>query len=248
MKVSIITACFNNEKTIKDTLLSVSSQTYSNIEHIIIDGASTDNTLNIIKKYKTAFTKVISGKDKGMYDAINKGLKLATGDIIGLLHSDDELYSNDTITQIAKEFKKDNNTGLLYANGIFVKPEATHKVIRNWISKEFKPWKIYFGWVPLHTTMYLSKEAVEVLGFYDTNYQIASDYEYTLRALTNKRINIKYLNRYVVRMKMGGASTSLNNQYKKSKEDFLIMRGYKLPAIFTLTFKILRKIPQFINK
>ena len=248
LKITIITACYNNEKSIEDTLKSVAEQTYNNIEHIVIDGASTDNTINIINKYKIGNTIIVSEPDLGMYYAVNKGLKMATGDIIGLLHSDDKLYSSNTLSDIVNEFKNDNNIGLLFANGLFVEVNDTTKIVRNWISKEFKRWKIYFGWVPLHTTMYFSSKALKQLGYYKTEYRIASDYEYTLRALTNKTINKKYLNSYVVRMKMGGASTSFKNQYKKSKEDFLIMREYKLFAVFVLSFKILRKIPQFIFK
>jgi glycosyltransferase len=258
-KITLITACYNNAQTILASLISVQQQTYANIEHIIIDGASTDGTLEIIQSHISCLpdrqahltshisVKFISEPDKGMYDAINKGLKLATGDIIGLLHSDDELFEPTTIEKIVKAFEQ-VKPGLLFANGLFVHAENTHNVVRNWLSKAFKPYKIYFGWVPLHTTMYFSREAFEKLGLYDTNYRIASDYEYSLRALKHSNIPKFYLNTYVVRMKMGGASTSFNNQYRKSKEDFMIMRNYHLPAALTLAFKILRKIPQFFLK
>jgi len=247
MKITLITVCFNNEKTIADTLKSVKEQTYNNIEHIIIDGASKDRTLEIIEFFKNDKTIVVSEPDKGMYDAINKGLKLATGDIIGLLHSDDELYTSDTIQQIVENFEK-SKADWLFGDGIFVNDENTEKVVRNWISKPYKKWKLWLGWVPLHTTMYFSKKSVALLGLYNLNYRIASDYEYTLRALTNKSLTVHYTGLYHVRMKMGGTSTSLKNQIPKSKEDFLIMWKYKFPAPITLTFKILRKIPQFLKR
>lgn len=245
-KISLITACYNNAETIADTLISVFNQTYSNIEHIIIDGASTDGTLKVIAHLKNEKTILVSEPDNGMYDAINKGLKLATGDIIGLLHSDDELFESNTLEKIAHAFEQEK-PGLLFANGLFVNAENTQRVVRKWISKTFKPYKIYFGWVPLHTTMYFSREAYNLMGLYDTHYRIASDYEYTLRALKYKNLKKFYLNQYVIRMKMGGASTSFRNQFKKSKEDFIIMRYYRLPAFLTLLFKILRKIPQFLR-
>lgn len=242
LKTTLITACYNNEKTIADTLKSVSEQTHNNIEHIIIDGASTDNTLKIIDRYKQPFTKVVSEPDNGMYDAINKGIKLATGDIIGLLHSDDELFDKNTLEKIANSFQKEK-CDLLFANGIFV--NNNNKIIRNWITKEYKPAKLYFGWVPLHTTMYFTKNTIQKTGFYNTKYKIASDYEYTLRVFKRDDIKTFYLNAYVMRMKMGGKSTSIKNQFAKSKEDFLIMQRYNLPSFFTLTFKILRKTLQF---
>lgn len=250
-KVSLITVCYNNESSIAATLKSVAKQSYNNIEHIIVDGASTDSTLKIIedelKKRKSSIVStVISEPDNGMYEAINKGLNLASGDIVGLLHSDDELYDENTVQTIVDKFITKSNIGLLFANGLFVDSHNPKKVIRNWISREFKSWKIFFGWVPLHTTMYFKKEVVEELGMYETKYAIASDYEYTLRALRNTSIKKYYLNSYIVRMKMGGKSTSMKNQYHKSKEDFTIMRQYKLPAFLTLAFKILRKVPQFI--
>ncbi len=247
MKVTIITVCYNNEITITETLKSVAGQTYPNIEHIIIDGASTDGTLNIINSSKGLNTIVLSEPDNGMYDAINKGLKLATGNIIGLLHSDDELYAPNTIEQIVKHFQQ-SKAHWVYGDGIFVDSNNTNEVIRNWISNPFKKWKLWFGWVPLHTTMYFTKDAISQLGTYNTQYRIASDYEYTLRALTNHNLKVHYTGFYHVRMQMGGTSTSLKYQFPKSKEDFMIMLRYSLPAPFTLACKILRKIPQFFKK
>jgi glycosyltransferase involved in cell wall biosynthesis len=247
MKITLITVCFNNKNTIGQTIRSVQSQTYVNIEHLIIDGASTDGTLDEIQRLKNEKTVVISEPDQGMYDAINKGLKRATGDIIGLLHSDDELYASDTLEQIVKHFQQ-SKADWVYGNGIFVDEVFTNQIIRNWISKPYKKWKIWVGWVPLHTSMYFTNDAFNQLGYYDLRYRIASDYEYSLRAITNLKLKVHYTGLYHVRMKMGGTSTSLKYQYPKSKEDFLIMLRYGLPAPFTLACKILRKIPQFFKK
>ena len=213
MKVTLITACFNNKNTIGSTIRSVQSQTYADIEHIIVDGSSTDGTLELLYQLKNETTQVITEPDKGMYDAINKGLNLATGDIIGLLHSDDELYANNTIEQIVNHFAQ-SQADWVYGNGIYVDSTNTNLIIRNWISKPFKRWKLWFGWVPLHTTMYFNKAAVKLLGLYDLRYRIASDYEYTLRALTSSKLKVHYTGFYHVRMKMGGTSTSLQNQKK----------------------------------
>ncbi len=246
MKVTLITVCYNNKTTIGQTITSVQGQTYPNIEHLIIDGASTDGTLEVINQLKNPHTVVISEPDNGMYHAINKGLNRASGHIIGLLHSDDELYAPNTIEQIVAHFEQ-SQAHWVFGNGLFVHYQNPHQIIRNWISNPYKKWKVWLGWVPLHTTMYFTREAVQQLGDYDTRYRIASDYEYTLRALKNRSLTVHYTGLYHVKMKMGGTSTSLKNQYPKSKEDFLIMLRYQLPAPFTLACKILRKIPQFFR-
>ena len=165
MKVSIITSCFNREATIKDAIESVISQNYPDIEYIVIDGASNDKSIEIIKQYQQHIAKFISEKDKGMYEAINKGIKQATGDIIGLVHSDDFLYSKDTITHIVQQFER-TGADLIYGNGLFVDFYNTNKIIRNWKSGVYSKKKIRYGWLPLHPTVYIKKDCFQQLGRY----------------------------------------------------------------------------------
>jgi len=243
MKISIITATYNSADTISACIDSLAVQSYADIEHIIIDGNSIDNTLDKIYKKKQNVI-VLSEPDKGMYSAINKGLRLATGDIIGLLHSDDEVHNEAVISTIANFFQT-NQYDVIYANGIFVNRSNPSKVIRNWISGKYSQYKLYFGWIPLHTTLYMRKSVLEKVGYYNEEFKIAGDYDYTLRLFKTPNLKIGYLNQYTVRMKMGGASTSIATQFIKSKEDLAIIKEYKLWGILTLAFKIVRKIPQF---
>ena len=182
MKVSIITSCFNREATIKDAIESVISQNYPDIEYIVIDGASNDKSIEIIKQYQQHIAKFISEKDKGMYEAINKGIKQATGDIIGLVHSDDFLYSKDTITHIVQQFER-TGADLIYGNGLFVDFYNTNKIIRNWKSGVYSKKKIRYGWLPLHPTVYIKKDCFQQLGLYDESFKIAADSDLLIRYL-----------------------------------------------------------------
>ena len=166
MKVSIITSCFNRESTIGQAIESVLAQDYPEIEYIVIDGASTDRSLQIINQYKNQISRIISEPDKGMYEGINKGIKIATGDIIGLLHSDDFLYANDTISKIVQAFQM-SNADFTYGNGLFVDHRNTKKIIRNWIGGTYSKWKVKHGWLPLHPTCYIRKTCINQLGLYD---------------------------------------------------------------------------------
>lgn len=245
MKVSIITIVYNNHSTIADCIQSVQQQTYYNIEHIVIDGGSTDGTQEEIAPYRDRLAYYISEKDEGLYDALNKGIKVATGDIVGILHSDDLFYEPDTIQRIVGTFKK-SYTDIVYAHGLYVERNNTDKVTRIYPSKPFRRRYLLFGWVPLHTTIYVRRELFSKYGLYDTQYQIAGDYEITLRWLTNKSIKTTYLNHFVVKMRMGGKSTTASLQKKKSTEDLHIINLYKLQGAYTLGCKIARKIPQYI--
>lgn len=245
MKVSIITIVYNNREFIADCIRSVQSQTYNKVEHIVIDGGSTDGTQQEIEPFKDQLAYYISEKDKGLYDGLNKGIKQATGDIIGILHSDDMFYEPDTIQRIVDKYKK-TNADIVYAHGLYVERQNTDKVKRIYPSKPFRSRYLLFGWVPLHTTIYVRRELFSKYGLYDTQYQIAGDYEITLRWLTNKKIRSTYLNHFVVKMRMGGKSTTASLQKKKSTEDLHIINKYKLHGAYTLGFKIARKIPQYI--
>ena len=182
MKVSIITSCFNRAATIRDAIESVLAQDYNAIEFIVVDGASTDGSLEIIREYEGRISTIISEPDHGMYEAINKGIRVATGDVIGLLHSDDFFYDNGVISRIV-EHMKTTRADFLYGDGLFVNPDNTDKVVRNWIGGDYRLWKVRHGWLPLHPTCYIRREVMMRLGLYNESYKIAADSELLVRYL-----------------------------------------------------------------
>lgn len=245
MKISIITIVFNRQYCIADCIQSVLDQTYEDVEHLVIDGGSTDGTQQEIASYKDKIAFYISEKDRGIFDALNKGIRNATGDIIGILNSDDFFCSPNTITNIAKAFKQ-SGADLVYAKGLFVDKKNTGKIKRMYSSKPFQKSFLLYGWIPLHTTIFVRREVFTKYGLYDSGYTIASDYEISLRWFQNDDIQKFFLNEWVVKMRLGGLSTSARLQIKKSKEDLRIIRRYRLNGFFTLACKIGRKIPQYI--
>lgn len=245
MKISIITIVYNNADCITYCIESLLAQDYSNIEHIIIDGGSTDGTQDKIKPYISQLGYYISEKDNGLYNALNKGIQKATGDVIGILHSDDLLYDQNSLQNIANCFDQ-INADLVYAKGKYVLRNDPNIVKRIYPSKPFKNRFLYFGWIPLHTTIFVKKEVFKKFGLYEEGYSIASDYEISLRWFTNKDIKKVFLNEWVVKMRLGGKSTSANLQKKKSKEDLEIIGKYNLWGWFTLGCKIGRKVPQYL--
>lgn len=246
MKVSIITSCFNREKTIAQAIESVLEQDYPQIEYIIVDGASTDGSLSVIERYADRIDKIISEPDKGMYEAINKGIRAATGDIIGLLHSDDFLFSPHTISWIVEKFKE-TNADFVYGNGLYVDAEHTNKVVRNWIGGTYNKWKVRHGWLPLHPTCYIRRECFEKYGLYDESYQIAADSDFLVRYLYEADLKVAYLDKYIVRMRMGGLSTDCKRRKTMWDEDIRMYRKHGFPAIPTKLMKMAWKIPQFIS-
>lgn len=246
MKVSIITTCFNRELTIGDAILSVLSQTYSDIEYIIVDGASEDGSLSVINQYKDRVSTIVSESDKGMYEGINKGIRMATGDIIGLMHSDDLFYSNDTISHIVDEFER-TGADLVYGNGLFVDFENTEKVIRNWISGVYTKRKMRRGWLPLHPTVYIKCSCLTRLGLYDESFKIAADSDFLVRYMYDGDLVISYMNEYIVRMRMGGLSTDPKKMKRKWAEDIKLYRNHGFSPYWALCCKILSKVPQFIS-
>lgn len=246
MKISIITSCFNREATIAQAIESVLVQDYPNIEYIVIDGASTDNSLKIINKYKDKIATIISEPDKGMYEALNKGIRLTTGDIIGLVHSDDFLFAKDTISKMVVAFQK-TNADFIYGNGIFVDSQNTNKVIRNWISGNYSKWKVKHGWLPLHPTCYIKKNCIDKLGLYDESYKIAADSDFLVRYLYEADLKVYYLNEYIIRMRMGGLSTNSKRRKKMWEEDIRMYKNHGFNPTFTKLQKMAWKIPQFIS-
>lgn len=253
MKLSIITATYNSAAHIAPCITSVNEQTYSHLEHIIVDGASSDNTLEIIKAVSKREIRIVSEPDRGIYDALNKGIQRATGDVIGFLHADDTFGGPDTLTEIAKAFSSQPNGNILsgvYGNLVFTSQDNPGKIIRKWQSRPFRPSRINLGWMPPHPTLFLRKEVYQQIGLFKTDYRIAGDYELMLRLMKHPETNLCWLNQTITRMTMGGASTgNLKNLKKKSQEDLRALRsnGFEFPYL-VLACKIGRKLPQLLKR
>jgi glycosyltransferase involved in cell wall biosynthesis len=246
MKVTIITVTFNSAKFLEDCINSVVRQNYNDIEHIIIDGGSTDETLSIIKRYENHIAKWVSEKDKGMYDAINKGMKMATGDVIGILNSDDMLASDDIITGIANSFEQ-YQVDSVYGDLIYVDQQNIEKILRFWKGGTYKRSRFIYGWMPAHPTFYVRREIVEKLGGYESHYFTAADYEFMSRYLYRYRISAYYLPKLVVKMRIGGASNgNLYNRLRANRRDYLAMRRNEVPFPFIASvLKPLIKLHQY---
>lgn len=249
MKISIITATYNSEKTLKETLDSVLSQTYKDYEHIIIDGLSKDNTMEIVKEYEKKYDgklKYISEKDSGLYDAMNKGIKMATGDIIGILNSDDK-YANENVLQlIANKFEETNCDGT-YANLIFMDEETMTKPKRIWKSAYGK---LENGWHPAHPTLYLKKEVYDKIGLFNLKYKIVADYDFMIRMMKDKTIKLEYINEYIVYMRIGGTSTAgIKGYIKNLKEAHNALKENKIKHPIIVDIKrIVKTLKEMIMK
>ena len=246
MRVSIITTCYNREKTIAQAIESVLSQDYPDIEYIVVDGGSTDNSFKIVRSYGSQICKAVSERDGGMYEAINKGIKMATGDIVGLLHSDDFLIHNHIISEIVERFKQ-TSADIVYGDGLFVDAHQTDKVIRDWRSGNYRRWKVRLGWLPLHPTVYIKRNAIEQYGLYNEKYQIAADSDFLVRYLYKANLKVGYLGKYVVRMRMGGLSTDSQKRKAMWKEDVEMFRKNGFWGVPEKILKMGWKVPQFLN-
>lgn len=248
MKLSIITATFNSASTIADTLACVKNQDYPNIEHIIMDGVSKDNTLEIVKTFPHV-AKIVSEKDKGIYDAMNKGIMCATGDVIGILNSDDVYASNDVLSAVAKTFE-DPSVQATYANLEFVLRDDLNKVVRKWKAGTYSKKSFYYGWMPPHPTFFVRKEVYDKVGLFNTDLGSAADYELMLRILLKHNIPAAYINRVIIKMRVGGISTaSLSNRLKANQKDKLAWKVNGLqPNFYTLYLKPIRKLGQFLRR
>lgn len=246
MKISIITATYNSEATIRDTLESVNAQTYPHIEHIIVDGNSKDNTLEIVKKYGKRVSILISEPDNGIYDAMNKGIRAATGDVIGILNSDDFFTSNDVISAVVSTFKN-NDIDAVFGDIHYVKPDNLNKCVRYYSSAAFNPSLFKFGIMPAHPSFYVKRSCYEKYGLYSLDYKIASDFDLLIRFLYTHKIKYRYLKKDFVTMRTGGASTkNLNSRMLLNKEDLKACRKYGIATnIFMIMFKYLYKIFEF---
>jgi glycosyltransferase involved in cell wall biosynthesis len=248
---SIITVTFNCAGTIAQCLASVAAQTHAAREHIVIDGASSDGTLDLLKAHARELSHLLSEPDRGMYDALNKGMALATGDVIGLLHADDIYASDQVLARIAHAFE-DPGVQAVYGDLQYVRKENPTQVLRHWRAGQFSRAKLARGWMPPHPTLYLRRSVVECAGPFDTRFRIAADYDFMLRVLSSPVLTPKgsvvYLPQVLVRMRTGGASNrSLKNIVRKSIEDYRALQKNRVGGLGALIWKNLSKLPQFLG-
>ncbi|MDD3724330.1 MAG: glycosyltransferase family 2 protein [Bacteroidales bacterium] len=243
MKVSIITATYNSSAHIANCVKSVNDQTYHDIEHIIVDGASKDNTLEIVNGIPNRVGKIISEPDKGIYDAMNKGIQAATGDVIGILNSDDFFTSDDVIQTVVDSFKN-NDIDALYGDVHFVSPDNLSKSVRYYSSSVFKPSLFRFGFMPAHPSFYMKRECYEKHGLYALGYKISSDFDLLVRYILKEKINCKYLKKDFVTMRTGGVSTeNFNSRVTLNREIVKACKKYGIKTnMFLLSLKYLYKI------
>ena len=248
MKISVITITFNSEKTIKDTVLSLENQTYKNIEYIVIDGNSTDTTLEIIKNSCTRVTKLVSEKDDGIYHALNKGIQIATGDYVGFLHSDDIFASCHSVANIVNTLNQ-NDADAVYGDLQYISSLDSEKVVRTWRSGAFNKSLLARGWMPPHPTFYMKRSLYQKYGGFDLSFRIAGDYDSLLRYLYTHNVSVDYCPEVLVKMKVGGVSNrNFLSMLTKSKEDIRAMRNAGISVPFSLFMKNVSKIPQFFIK
>lgn len=248
MKVSIITATYNSAATIADTVRSLENQTHKDIEYIVIDGASKDNTLDIIRDNCSRVSILISEPDKGIYDALNKGITLSTGDIVGFLHSDDMFAYPDAIKDLVETISE-ANADCVYADLDYVDKLDTKRIIRHWHSGMFNVKKIKRGWMPPHPTFYMKKCLYDKWGGFDLKYKICSDYDSVIRYLSMDEIKVAYLSSVIMKMRVGGASNnSFRNLLKKLKEEFHVLRKNDIFWPVAMLLKRASKITQFLLK
>ena len=249
MKVTLITATYNSQKYLEDCIVSVINQRYKNIEHIIIDGKSKDGTVAILEKYNAHIAKWISETDRGMYDAINKGMEMATGDIIGILNSDDMLDSDEVMGWIVNAFKE-QQVDSIYGDLEYVDSTDTNKIYRIWKGKEYNRNLFRSGWMPAHPTFYFRTELFKKYGGYENHYFSAADYEFMARYLYKFKISSYYLPKLIVKMRRGGQSnSSFRQSFRANRRDYLAMKKNNIPFAFIVSIlKPLSKVHQYYKK
>lgn len=230
MKISIITVCYNSAQTIADTLRSVRGQTYGNVEHIVVDGLSKDHTLEVVAAEGMHVAKVVSEADKGIYDAMNKGIQLTTGEVIGFINADDFYAAPDVLARVATVFS-DASVDACYGDLCYVKQEDTSVLVRYWRASEFHPRAFEAGWCPPHPTFFVRREVYQRCGDFDLSYKIASDVELMMRFLEVKKIRSKYIPAVLVKMRMGGTTNkNLSNVIRQNKEILRALLAHGLSA------------------
>ena len=240
LRYSVIIPCLNREDTISKTLDSVITQLYDNLEIIVIDGASTDSTLNIVNEYKDYLKTVISEPDNGLYDAMNKGIKLATGDIIGILNADDYYINDNVLGSVAEEFKQ-HTVDAVFADLEYFASDNPDKVVRYYSSKRFTPERLKYGWMPAHPTLFLKRSIYDRYGYYKTNYKIAADYEFMVRIFWKNSVPYSYINAPLIKMRTGGISSRRGvNTYILNKE---VIKACKENGLYINWIYVLSKYP-----
>ena len=246
MKISIITVCYNAEDTIRDTIQSVLSQDYKDVEYIIVDGKSTDRTLEIIHSQKKTI-KLISDKDQGIYDAMNKGINVASGNVIGILNADDVYKNNKVLSDVMNEFI--DNVSIVYGDIEYVKYNDLNKVVRKWKAGVFRSGKFKWGWMPPHPGFFIKKSCYESYGLFNLNLSTSADYELMLRMFEVHKLKHIYISKTITSMRLGGASnSSLKNRFIANRNDKKAWTIHPInPFWFTFILKPLRKLPQFLK-
>jgi glycosyltransferase len=245
MKISIVTVVLNSVDTIGEALTSVQRQTYRAVEHILQDGGSNDGTLEVIQSHNSPYIKLISEYDRGIYDAINRGTARASGDVVGLMHSDDVFANCGVLEKVAEAFENPD-IDCLYGDLQYVSSNDLSRVIRNWTSGPYSRDSFRRGWMPPHPTFFIRRPLPELLGGYDTSFEIAADYDAMLRWLWKERLRPAYLPEVMVKMRMGGESNrSIGRILQKSWEDYRALKQNRVGGISALTMKNLRKLGQF---
>lgn len=246
LQISVVTAVFNRAETLGDALRSVHGQTWCNVEHVVIDGGSTDGSLDVLAQHGAGIATMISEPDQGLYDALNKGIRNATGDIIGFMHADDQFASPRALARVAAAFD-DPSVAAVYGDLAYVKETDATRVVRYWRAGSYRRDQFTQGWMPPHPTFYVRREIYERFGGFDTRYRIAADYENMLRILWSGRVQPTYIPELLVRMRMGGTSNaSLLNVLRKSREDYAAMRQNGMGGLHALLLKNVTKLPQFV--
>ena len=245
IKISVVTAVYNRHRTVGEAIKSVLSQSYSAVELIVIDGASTDDTLAVLEIYRSRLSVLISELDQGIYDALNKGIKYATGDVVGFLHADDVFENSEVLAKIATAFQ-DPSIDAVYGDLVYVRHDDINQVIRYWKSGHYDDAALSRGWMPPHPTFYVRRSVYERLGGFDTRYRIAADYDTILRFLAVGKIRAAYIPDVLVRMRAGGVSNrSLKTIFRKSLEDFEVLQKNQVGGFLTLLHKNISKLSQF---
>jgi len=245
MKISVITAVYNRRDTIADAIRSLQGQAYGDYEHMVVDGGSADGTLEVLRSFDDPRMKLTSEPDQGIYDALNKGMERASGDVIGLMHSDDFFASTKVLEQVAEAFT-DPSIDAVYGDLQYVSAKNKDQVIRHWTAGEFSSAKLKRGWMPPHPTLYIRKGVIDRWGGYDTSYRIAADYDAILRWFGQGQVRAKYVPEVFVKMRVGGESNqSLRKILRKSREDYRALQTNRIGGLGALVFKNLSKVNQF---
>ena len=250
IKISIITVVFNRVSTISDALNSVRAQTYPSnlLEHVIVDGASTDGTLDILRSYSSEGSRLISEPDKGIYHALNKGFGIATGEVIGIMHSDD-FYADDNVLKNVASIFSDPSVDVVYGDLDYVSKDDSSVIVRYWRSGNFSRKKLRYGWMAPHPTVFIRRTLLDRLGLFNTQYKTSADYDAMLRYFLDDSVRLVYLPHVLVKMRVGGQSNqSIKKVLKKMREDYSIIKINKLGGVGVLICKNFIKLGQFFKK